>query len=39
MLGNTDGDADFEEIAALGARSFSIFNADTNRSFTTAETV
>ncbi|MDR2236462.1 MAG: choice-of-anchor I family protein [Chryseobacterium sp.] len=26
--GNTDGDTDFEEIAALGARSFSIFNAD-----------
>ncbi|PJJ67739.1 choice-of-anchor I family protein [Chryseobacterium geocarposphaerae] len=29
--GNTDGDADFEEIAALGARSFSIFNADTKQ--------
>lgn len=29
--GNTDGDADFEEIAALGARSFSIFNADTRQ--------
>lgn len=27
--GNTDGDADYEEIHALGARSFSIFNADT----------
>ncbi|KQR92507.1 alkaline phosphatase [Chryseobacterium sp. Leaf180] len=26
--GNTDGDADFEEINALGARSFSIFNSD-----------
>jgi hypothetical protein len=29
--GNTDGDADFEEISALGARSFSIFNADTQQ--------
>lgn len=29
--GNTDNDADFEEIAALGARSFSIFNADTRQ--------
>ncbi|KXH85396.1 choice-of-anchor I family protein [Chryseobacterium kwangjuense] len=29
--GNTDADADFEEIAALGARSFSIFNADTKQ--------
>ncbi|OVE57504.1 choice-of-anchor I family protein [Chryseobacterium mucoviscidosis] len=29
--GNTDGDADFEEIAGLGARSFSIFNADTKQ--------
>ena len=29
--GNTDSDADFEEIAALGARSFSIFNADTKQ--------
>ena len=29
--GNMDGDADFEEIAALGARSFSIFNADTKQ--------
>lgn len=29
--GNTDGDAEFEEIAALGARSFSIFNADTKQ--------
>ncbi|GEJ46311.1 choice-of-anchor I family protein [Chryseobacterium sp. ON_d1] len=29
--GNTDGDAEFEEIAALGARSFSIFNADTRQ--------
>lgn len=29
--GNTDGDADFEEMAALGARSFSIFNADTQQ--------
>ncbi|WP_050009567.1 choice-of-anchor I family protein [Flavobacterium sp. B17] len=29
--GNTDSDADFEEIAALGARSFSIFNADTQQ--------
>ncbi|WBV61485.1 choice-of-anchor I family protein [Chryseobacterium camelliae] len=29
--GNTDGDADFEEMAALGARSFSIFNADTKQ--------
>lgn len=27
--GNTDGDNEFEEIHALGARSFSIFNADT----------
>lgn len=26
--GNTDGDNDFEQINALGARSFSIFNAD-----------
>lgn len=31
VTGNTDGDADFEEIAALGARSFSIFNADTRQ--------
>jgi len=29
--GNTDGDSEFEEIAALGARSFSIFNADTQQ--------
>ncbi|KQT20557.1 alkaline phosphatase [Chryseobacterium sp. Leaf404] len=29
--GNTDGDADFEEIHALGARSFSIFNTDTKQ--------
>lgn len=29
--GNTDGDTDYEEIAALGARSFSIFNADTRQ--------
>ncbi len=29
--GNMDGDADFEEIAALGTRSFSIFNADTRQ--------
>ncbi|WP_276966804.1 choice-of-anchor I family protein [Chryseobacterium sp.] len=29
--GNTDGDTEFEEIAALGARSFSIFNADTKQ--------
>ncbi|MGG5208518.1 choice-of-anchor I family protein [Chryseobacterium sp. MIQD13] len=29
--GNTDGDSDFEEITALGARSFSIFNADTKQ--------
>lgn len=29
--GNTDADSDFEEIAALGARSFSIFNADTKQ--------
>ncbi|WP_426474858.1 choice-of-anchor I family protein [Chryseobacterium balustinum] len=29
--GNTDGYADFEEINALGARSFSIFNADTKQ--------
>ncbi|KFF00409.1 alkaline phosphatase [Chryseobacterium formosense] len=29
--GNTDGDADFEEINALGARSFSIFNTDTKQ--------
>ncbi|WP_265427063.1 choice-of-anchor I family protein [Chryseobacterium sp. YIM B08800] len=29
--GNTDGDADFEEIHALGTRSFSIFNADTKQ--------
>ncbi|MPT32494.1 MAG: T9SS type A sorting domain-containing protein [Chryseobacterium sp.] len=27
--GNTDSNTDFEEINALGARSFSIFNADT----------
>jgi hypothetical protein len=27
--GNTDGDAEYEQIYALGARSFSIFNADT----------
>lgn len=31
VTGNTDGDAAFEEIAALGARSFSIFNADTKQ--------
>lgn len=29
--GNTDGDSDFEEMAALGARSFSIFNTDTRQ--------
>ncbi|NIF04357.1 T9SS type A sorting domain-containing protein [Chryseobacterium sp. Tr-659] len=29
--GNTDGDPEFEEMAALGARSFSIFNADTKQ--------
>jgi len=29
--GNTDGDTDFDEIHALGARSFSIFNADTKQ--------
>lgn len=29
--GNTDGDSEFEEMAALGARSFSIFNADTRQ--------
>lgn len=29
--GNTDGDAEFEEMAALGARSFSIFNTDTKQ--------
>ncbi|QBA20528.1 T9SS type A sorting domain-containing protein [Chryseobacterium indologenes] len=29
--GNTDGDSEFEEMAALGARSFSIFNADTKQ--------
>ncbi|KUJ58319.1 choice-of-anchor I family protein [Chryseobacterium aquaticum] len=29
--GNTDSDAEFEEIHALGARSFSIFNADTKQ--------
>ncbi|CAH0221539.1 choice-of-anchor I family protein [Chryseobacterium sp. Bi04] len=29
--GNTDGDTDFEEISALGARSFSIFNTDTKQ--------
>jgi len=29
--GNMDADSDFEEIAALGARSFSIFNADTKQ--------
>lgn len=29
--GNTDGDTDFKEIHALGARSFSIFNADTKQ--------
>ncbi len=27
--GNTDSNSDFEEINALGARSFSVFNADT----------
>ncbi|MDR6086472.1 hypothetical protein QE441_002266 [Chryseobacterium sp. SORGH_AS909] len=29
--GNTDNDPEFEEINALGARSFSIFNADTKQ--------
>lgn len=29
--GNTDGDNEFEEIHALGARSFSIFNTDTKQ--------
>lgn len=29
--GNTDGDPEYEEINALGARSFSIFNADTKQ--------
>ncbi|ASW76221.1 alkaline phosphatase [Chryseobacterium piperi] len=29
--GNTDGDSEYEEINALGARSFSIFNADTKQ--------
>lgn len=29
--GNTDGDTEYEEINALGARSFSIFNADTKQ--------
>jgi len=29
--GNTDADAEYEEIHALGARSFSIFNADTKQ--------
>ncbi|WP_027383757.1 choice-of-anchor I family protein [Epilithonimonas caeni] len=29
--GNTDSNSDFEEINALGARSFSIFNADTKQ--------
>lgn len=29
--GNTDGDAEYEEIHALGARSFSIFNTDTKQ--------
>jgi len=29
LNGNTDADADFEEIKILGSRSFSIFNADT----------
>lgn len=29
--GNTDSDTDFEEIHALGARSFSIFNTDTKQ--------
>lgn len=29
--GNTDGDNEYEEIYALGARSFSIFNADTQQ--------
>lgn len=29
--GNMDGDSDFEEMAALGARSFSIFNTDTKQ--------
>ncbi|MDP9960265.1 choice-of-anchor I family protein [Chryseobacterium lathyri] len=31
VTGNTDPDSEFEEIAALGARSFSIFNADTKQ--------
>lgn len=30
-IGNTDADAEFEEIRCLGARSFSIFNADTKQ--------
>ncbi|ASK30301.1 alkaline phosphatase [Chryseobacterium sp. T16E-39] len=29
--GNTDGDTEYEEINAMGARSFSIFNADTKQ--------
>lgn len=29
--GNIDGDAEYEEINAMGARSFSIFNADTKQ--------
>ena len=29
LNGNTDADADYEQIRILGARSFSIFNADT----------
>lgn len=29
LNGNTDADADFEEIYSVGTRSFSIFNADT----------
>ncbi|MBF7093193.1 choice-of-anchor I family protein [Flavobacterium sp. ALJ2] len=31
LNGNLDGDADFEEINCLGARSFSIFNATTKQ--------
>lgn len=31
LNGNTDADADFEQIHAVGTRSFSIFNADTKQ--------
>ena len=31
LNGNTDADADFEQVYAVGTRSFSIFNADTKQ--------